>query len=414
MAQHGESDVEVELAALVEERTGLHFSVGRLQQLERALQVRLEALKLADRSEYLQRLRSRPAEWDELIPLLVTPESYFERGKEQLRLLRDHILPRLLAQPGELLLWVAGCSTGEDAYTLAALLRDAGVPAQRATVLGTDINSVALAKAEQGVYGQWSFRDTSAEFRGRHFTSEAAGLAVHPSLRRRVRFQVHNILASGSLPCREGGCGLVLCRNVMIYWQRPTRQLALAQFKRALMSGGWLIAGHNEVHPRDAADFEANLIDGVLAFQKPASTVVTVRIPPAPPAPAPAAARAHSRQEVAHVAGIDLEGVRRLAGQGRIAEALDGCRSVAASQPASAETLHLLATLASEQGDSREAEGLLRQALYVDADFAPAYRDLALLLESQGRHTSAQRCRDHLARLLATGNGRFGPDAVAT
>ena len=161
--------------------------------------------------------------WKDLIPILTNGETYFFRDRGVFSLLRNTILPELIERNRarrSLRIWCAGCSTGEEPFSIALLL-DLLLPDSKSwdiAILGTDINEEALAKAAQGIYSTWSFRLMDDDLRDSYFKYEADGWKIADSLKKMVSFQYGNILEAGrvSLGGRVGDFDLLICRNVFI------------------------------------------------------------------------------------------------------------------------------------------------------------------------------------------------------
>ena len=198
------------LAKLIERSTGLALDRGGVSTtLDRFVHDRLHALQLTRIEEYVS-LATDPSgmEQRKLIDAITVPHTWFYRDPEQLR-----IIARLLVQapPGPLAVWIAGCATGEEAYTLAMIGRRVG---RSLNILATDINEHALAAARRGVYGALSVRDVPALER-RWIAPQGDDFVVDKELRTNVTFVRHNLVDA---PPRSpsGGWDLVVCRNVLI------------------------------------------------------------------------------------------------------------------------------------------------------------------------------------------------------
>ena len=212
---------------------------------ERRLGPRLEALSLDSFLEYFHYLSydlDGPAELEECIERITTHETYFFREQFQLDAFRREIIPQLHRSPA---VWSAGCSTGEEAYTIAMLLADVA-PELAPQVLGTDISPKVIATAQQAVYGAASFRTTSDELRARHFEPAGVGLwRVAPALRRACNFVRHNLTEVDGYAA-FGRHDVIFCRNVLMYLSSPARLRIVEGFYDALVPGGYLLLGHSE------------------------------------------------------------------------------------------------------------------------------------------------------------------------
>lgn len=243
---------------------------------ERRLAPRLELLGLRDFAAYARYLRFDARGGDELetaIDLLVPHETYFFREPVQLRCLEEELLPRLEAQNGRrraLQVWSAGCATGEEPYTLSMLLKDRpGLAGWELDVLGTDLSRKALTAARRAEYGPVALRATSPEQRARYFEPlEGGRVRVGEAWREPVRFGQLNLLDVGAaslLPRFD----VVLCRNVLIYFDQATRRRVVELFFERLVPGGYLLLGHSENLLHLSTRFELVQLEGDLVYRRP-------------------------------------------------------------------------------------------------------------------------------------------------
>ena len=216
----------------------------------RRLTPRLEALSLADFGAYAQYLAKTTDELETAIELVMPHETYFFRDAAQLDAFSSELIPRLereRASVKSLRVLSAGCATGEEAYSLAALLTSVpSLAGWQLEVLGVDLSRRALEVARRAEYGQASLRATDQAQRRRFFEPTAEGLhQVVASLRRHVRFGWANLVETAhvdALPMAD-----VIClRNVLIYFDVPTRLRVLEALYRRLRPGGYLLLGHAE------------------------------------------------------------------------------------------------------------------------------------------------------------------------
>lgn len=242
----------VEQAALgrIAEQVGRRIGIilGRAQtDLARAAAAVIERVGLRDVTELESRLASGRL-WDELIDQITVRETYFFRNPEHFDLIRDTILPELeRARPEgcQLRIWSAGCASGEEAYSLAILLRERGL--DDAHVLGTDISQSALLAARAGRYREWSFRAIEPGLLPRHFRQEQKEYVVRDEVRARVTFTALNLLEPDAEEATAiGPFDLILCRNVMIYFDSDGIERLERRLFDALALGGWLLTGPSD------------------------------------------------------------------------------------------------------------------------------------------------------------------------
>jgi chemotaxis protein methyltransferase CheR len=244
--------------------------------MQRRLWPRLEALGLPDFSAYYRYLRFDPQRRPELetaIEALTTHETYFFREPRQLKAFAEELVPRLEqrnARARRLRIWSAGCSSGEEAYTVAMLLKDSGrFEGWDVEVYGTDISRRVLASARLGEYGPSALRSTPPDKVSRYFVHAGPSrVRVRDDVRAWVTFGHLNLLdaETGTLVPRMD---VVFCRNVMIYFDIPARQRVLKLFYDRLVPGGYLLLGHSENLINLSADFELMHLKHDLVYRKP-------------------------------------------------------------------------------------------------------------------------------------------------
>lgn len=256
------------------ERFGLWFHDDLRFLLELRLGPRLALLGLRDFDAYQRFLRldpRGPAELFDAVEVLTTNETYFYREPEQLRAFERELLPALQRERGEarrLRLLSAGCSTGEEVYTLAALLLDSGrFEGWDLEVLGVDLSRRCLARAQAGAFGEQAFRSPEALALRRWFHLQEGRWVADEALLGLVRFGAANLLDGQGVPLEP--LDVIFCRNVLLYFDPPARRQVLRQLHARLRPGGWLLLGHAESLLQLSADFEVVHLDRALVFRKP-------------------------------------------------------------------------------------------------------------------------------------------------
>ncbi len=240
------------LRDLIRDHCGVSFADDSKFLVERRLLPRLEALRLRGFTDYYRYLRyasDARAELDEIVERVTTNETYFFRERFQ-----HEILPALHARGpragGRLHLWSAGCSTGEEAYTIAMLVRESGLFAGwEVRVFGSDVSRRVIAAARRGIYGRSSFRATDERHLARYFHPVGpAGdvrYQVNDDVRAMVHFGLLNLIEDETLAI-VGEMDAIFCRNVLIYFDQDARRRVVAAFHRKLGRGGYLLLGHLE------------------------------------------------------------------------------------------------------------------------------------------------------------------------
>ncbi len=256
------------------EHCGVNLGADAGFLFERRLGVRLEALSLASFREYYHYISydlDGPAELEDCIERITTHETYFFREQFQLDAFRLEIIPQLVRADASRrgpAVWSAGCSTGEEAYTIAMLLAEAA-PQAPSLVIGSDISRKALATAQQGVYGPASFRTTDDAVRDRQFVPAGPGLwRVLPSIRRMCSF-VHLNLMDVARFTTLGRVDVIFCRNVLMYLSSSARHRVVEAFYDALVPGGFLLLGHSESLLNVTTRFDLVHLSSDLVYRRP-------------------------------------------------------------------------------------------------------------------------------------------------
>jgi chemotaxis protein methyltransferase CheR len=227
--------------------------------------------------DYLTLLRTLPLD-SPLVQSLVQPamnnESYFFRDAPTMTSLREQILPPLLEAASATRVfraWSAGCSNGEELYTLSILLHELvpDLDSWTLAMVGTDIDGRALAQARAAEYGEWSLRSTTPEQRQRYFRYDSATkrYTLHARHRRGISFGLFNLVDAGASPPGPGCFDLVLCRNVSIYFTPPARALLDRKLQSALAANGCWVAGPSD--PLPSCDLDVHVLPGMMAFRRP-------------------------------------------------------------------------------------------------------------------------------------------------
>ncbi|MFZ2855878.1 MAG: protein-glutamate O-methyltransferase CheR, partial [Rhodocyclaceae bacterium] len=247
-----------QFSAFLASRIGLHFPPPRWPDLLRGLERAAREFAQPGPEACMRWLLATPLQQRQIEILashLTVGETYFYREPALFAALEQQILPPLIAArragSRSLRLWSAGCCTGEEAYTLAILLHRLlpDLDQWRISILATDINPRFLAQAQSGTYREWSFRNTPAWFKERYFTpGENGSYRLLPAIRRLVRFAYLNLVDDvyPTLESDTNGIDLVLCRNVLMYFEAQGIRAVLHKLRRALTPDGWLVLSATE------------------------------------------------------------------------------------------------------------------------------------------------------------------------
>lgn len=283
---------------LVLERSGLYFSEKKKVDLESGLFKALAGSSVnlvSDRNnldQYYHLLRDKfnpagRAEMERLINCLTVGETYFFRDEGQFNALTTQVLPTLIAhkraaaaavganiQP-QLRIWSAGCATGEEAYSLAIILKELlpDIDHWYILILATDINQDSLTRAREAIYSDWSFREAEAktmQTRYFNFDPTTRRYALRDDIRQMVTFAPLNLVEDDypALHNNTVSMDLILCRNVTIYFTEPDTRRVVQKFYEALVPEGWLVVGHSEPSPTVYKAFQPRTWPNALLYQK--------------------------------------------------------------------------------------------------------------------------------------------------
>jgi chemotaxis protein methyltransferase CheR len=241
------------LRKILEKSAGLVHDESRRDSLTFAVAGRMEAIGESSPAVYLTML-SGPGgapERQQLIDVVTIQETHFFRNPPQIRALRQHVLPELIRRSTTLnrplTIWSAGCSTGEEPYSLAMLVRELMPMATRehVRIVGSDVSATALAFADAGRYGARAVQMADPIDLGRWFDIDHGSYSVKDDVRELVDLRLHNLITEAP-PFESGEVDLLLCRNVTIYFNRTTTKALMSRFHAALGDGGYLFLGHSE------------------------------------------------------------------------------------------------------------------------------------------------------------------------
>ncbi|NJK74869.1 MAG: chemotaxis protein CheR [Microcoleus sp. SU_5_6] len=271
---------------LISSRIGLQVRPQDRTALSQKILTRMKAIKLALPEKYYQLLTERSLEsqkeWRQLVLLVTTNESYFMRDKGQFSLLEKVILPELIEQKIKLKktlgiqptlrLWSAGCSTGEEPYSLVILLKQliSDWSEWKILVLGSDINDAALEKAKRGIYSEWSFRLVDSQVQSRYFKQHKNEWEIDVNLRHSVDFKSVNLVSDNfpNLYNNIYNMDLIVCRNVFVYFEAKYISIVLKKFAQTLKPGGYLMTGHAELHGQTAGEFKPKIFPESVVYQR--------------------------------------------------------------------------------------------------------------------------------------------------
>jgi chemotaxis protein methyltransferase CheR len=277
----GIPDTELsKISELIAERTGLHFPVNRLHDLERGICSAAREFGFKDAESCIRWLLSSPLSKEQIEVLasyLTVGETYFFREKKSFEMLEKHLLPDLIrsrqGNEKSLRIWSAGCCTGEEPYSIAILLSKMipDIKDWNITILSTDINPRFLKKASAGVYTDWSFRDTPLAIKERYFKRTKEGrFEILPSIKKMVTFSYQNLVEDSypSLLNNTNAMDIIFCRNVLMYFDHEYQRKVIQNLYRCLVDGGWLIVSPSETSHVLFSQFVTFNFPGAILYRK--------------------------------------------------------------------------------------------------------------------------------------------------
>jgi chemotaxis protein methyltransferase CheR len=266
------ADVCADLREFINRESGLSYDDKARQLIERRIAPRLVELKLTSFAEYVRLVKTQPDELDWVYETLTTKETYFFRQEYQFQAFEQELLPLIVQQGGaqsRLTVWSAGCSSGEEAYTLAILLSQSPLlRGWKVSVIGTDLCPSNIDTALRGIYRPTSFRTMDETTKAKYFTPVEGGMKVNATLKRLVHFSVGNLTNSIHVKA-VGRLDVIFCRNVLIYFDELSRRTVTSLFYERLLPGGYLLLGHSESLLNAGTHFEPVHLKGDLVYRRP-------------------------------------------------------------------------------------------------------------------------------------------------
>jgi len=269
-----------ELREYIYARSGIAIPSTRKYLLENRLSSRLRSLKMQSFGDYLTHLRrgaDKGREEGMLFELVTTNETSFYRNTAQLDVFQNAVLPEILEQKRagrdqRLHVWSAGCSTGEEPYTLAIIIQEvlgAELSRWRALISAHDLSQAVLKAAKDGFYGDYALRTTPKDILHRYFSQDGDRFQVSPQVRRLVRFGQLNLNDAEQIR-RVERADVIFCRNVIIYFDEDMKKRVMRGFVDRLAPGGYLFIGHSETLHNLTDAFEAIRHPGAIVYKKKA------------------------------------------------------------------------------------------------------------------------------------------------
>ncbi|MHB9004117.1 MAG: CheR family methyltransferase [Coriobacteriia bacterium] len=449
----------------IHQHSGIYLEDQKLDSLRISLITRATRFSLPSLAEYHDLLANDENEFKELMNLVTINETSFFRFPQQFEAMRTTVIPQILESKPSISrnfrVWSAGCSTGEEPYTIAMTLLDSGIEGlgYRMEVLGTDVSTNALNRAQEGVYPARALLSIPNSVSSRFFEPTARGHRVVDQVRKLITFQYQNLIKEPYPAALMGNWDIIFCRNVTIYFKLESTRRVVDNFYRSINPGGYLFIGHSETLTSISDKFEPMEIGGVFLYRKPVErhvfnfdTIQTDRAPKkrrttieriADLRPRERAARREVAPAIVQAAATDasaediaplleeartasqegrnetvLELVSRiqaldpnnaqafllsahvLADEGKFAPALEQCHKALAVDPLLAAVRFVLGMIYLRQGDSALAMSEFKRTVYIDPGFALAYLNMANLHRARGSNDDALREYENTLRTM--------------
>ena len=261
-----------EIRMLIEERTGICFDESRERFFSTRVREHLRAKGMERGTELLRAMRKSNVEYEALLERLLTQETSFFRYPAVYETFERRVLPELHTKkfwknPRTLRIWSAGCSTGEEPFSIAITIADSLSFAEswNVEILATDVGRHALKHAERAIYTGRSIASVSEKQLAAHFGKTGGGYQVRPRLRKMVTFTQMNLASAVYV----GRMDMIFCMNVLIYFSEERRHALVQRFYDSLEPGGYLFLGHSESISKIPVKFQAIVLNDCILYRKP-------------------------------------------------------------------------------------------------------------------------------------------------
>jgi len=417
-------------------RCGLYFKDHDLKNLENAVSQRIKACAFNSPYAYYTYLTNsakKETEFRELLNLLTVNHTYFFRNKPQLKALKEKILPEIikakkknLNDKASLRIWSAGCSTGEEPYTLAILIREVinDLDNWDIKIYATDVSTEALQRAKEGLYKENSIKHMSKEYRTKYFNEiknpeqnhhYAMQYTLQKSIKQMVLFDYLNLIEDDFPLCFD----IIFCRNVIIYFELTTTIKVMNKLYSCLADNGYLFVGYSESLQFISDKFKMNFWQDTIFYRKsPKFLVSKVEIPKS-------SSREVKRIEVKKIMGeiskaelmaeekVEAQAIDKKAiepyylaakiymNQGNFTKAKENLGLVLKLDALFAPAHYLFGAIYMEEDKLEQAKKSLKKTLYLDKNFTSAYYYLAAIYSKEGRTGDAVRQYRNTVELLS-------------
>lgn len=413
------------IEALLKSKIGLDVNSIGAEAIASVISQRMADCGIADIVNYLGKLQSSTQEWEALIDSVIVPETWFFREPESFSFLKHYVLSEWLPKnpQGVLRVLSVPCSTGEEPYSIAIALLEAGLNPTKIYIDAVDISKKCLLKAQRAIYNQYSFRGNTQLFQQRYFQPTETGYHLCEQVRGMVNFLSGN-LVDNNLLLGTPHYDIVFCRNLLIYFDRVTKVHTVKVLENLLTPGGLLFVGHAETGLLLNSDFVSVRQPLAFAYRKVMTSCTAIKegddkttvnnhplsdrkprltsiISPRHPKPHISEENTKINHQIStrNIPDNLLETAKILANQGCLDEAIQICNSYLSQNRGSIEAYVLLGQVQQAMAQNEQAAQSFQKAIYLQPTHEEALTHLALLREHQGNIGSANLLWQRIHRL---------------
>jgi chemotaxis protein methyltransferase WspC len=415
--------------SLLREAIGLDPDTIGSNTLHRAVKVRMTTLGIPSIQRYWEYLEGSSGELQELVEAVVVPETWFFRDREAFGAMSRQLKSSFFSASADSQIRILSvpCCTGEEPYSIAITLLEAGMFGNRFAIDAVDVSRSAIVRAKRGVYGTNSFRGDDLGFRGRYMEREGDRYRIRQDIRHAVRFYQDNLFA-GSFRGDSAPYDVIFCRNLLIYFDTGKQALALEKLKRLLKPNGSLFVGPAEAVLASRNGFQPLNEVMSFAFKKepmPVASITGFRMPQPKRAVLPeqrlSSPASTSMGTVTAIAAefsakpktqVDISQIQSLADAGQFEQALALCQGFFHENVATAEVCYLRGLIHDAMNETADAVKWYRKTVYLEPAHSEALLHLALHYERQNNPTAAARLRQRAKRAVVTNGGEMNGKAA--
>jgi chemotaxis protein methyltransferase WspC len=423
---------------LLAKTIGLSAQIVGSKMIAQAIQTRMAKCGITDEQTYWQLLQSTTTEWEQLLAMVLVPETWFFRNQATFSFLSQYVKSNWLSPPQHRRILSVPCSTGEEPYSIAITCLEAGLAGHQFQIDAVDINPTALEQAQQGIYPPTAFRgqiDTTLQ--QRYFVPTAEGYQIRAKVQNSVRFMKGNLLEPQFLQA-QAPYDLIFCRNLLIYWEEPARQIGIKQLQRLLSNQSILLVGHAEANYFYQHGFEKNDLVGAFSCRRrhhSATKTLVIEPPISNPAPqrfsqlvstfskplklvkpvtttpssdrnqTQPSSKSESPWQTNKTKSAEdwLNIAQQAADRGQLTQAFNLCKKCLDKQLDNVKALFLMGIICQALGWNSKAEDYFNKTVYLQPNHTDALNYLAGLVEYRGDKEQALHLRRRVQRIRQRG-----------